>query len=84
MKAVQYFDPDYIERCKKMTPDQIAKFLDDFRMLHRPSKLVKTKLISLKVEEDLLEAFKFESNIQEIPYQTQIKKLMREWLVKRN
>jgi hypothetical protein len=28
MKAVQYFDDDYLQRCREMTPDQIIQFLD--------------------------------------------------------
>ena len=29
-RPVQYFKPEDIERGKKMTPDQIVQFLDDF------------------------------------------------------
>jgi|GEM_PF-6823811 len=40
----------------------------------------KSRLISLKVPEALLEAFKVKSRLSGIPYQTQIKKLMSAWL----
>lgn len=41
-----------------------------------------SKLISLKVPEDLLSAFKARAGMANTPYQTQIKILMREWLQK--
>ncbi len=80
MKAIQYFSETYLEHCRDMTPDQVLKFLDDFRRLHgtQPSA---SKLISMKVPEDLLNAFKARSRMTNTPYQTQIKVLMREWLL---
>ena len=40
----------------------------------------KSKLISLKVPEDLLNVFKTKAALTNTPYQTQIKVLMKEWL----
>jgi len=78
MKVVQYFTQEYLEQCKKMKPKDILRFLEDYRCLNaQPSK---TKLISLKVEENMLNAFKQKAEISNIKYQTQIKKLMYEWL----
>ena len=80
MKTVQYFSDEYLERCRGMTPEQILRFLDDFRRLHGSSP-VKSKLISIKVPEDLLNAFKTRAAIANTPYQTQIKTLMKAWLL---
>ncbi len=79
MKAVQYFSDEYLAQCQAMSPDQVLRFLDDFRRLHgaRPAP---SKLISLKVPEDLLSAFKTRAKLAGVPYQTQIKTLMKEWL----
>lgn len=78
-KPIQYFNRDYVEQCRGLTPDQILIFLDDFQKLMFNSH-EKCQLISLKIEPSLLNAFKFKSKLKGIPYQTQIKKLMKEWL----
>ncbi len=80
MKAVQYFSDEYLERCRDMTADEILRFLDDFRRLHGSSP-AKSKLISIKVPEDLLNAFKAKAGMANTPYQTQIKALMKAWLL---
>lgn len=68
-----------LESCKGMTPDQILEFLENYRLLlSKPPK--KSKLISLKIDPSLLAAFKHKAKTAGIPYQTQIKKLMMEWL----
>jgi predicted DNA binding CopG/RHH family protein len=63
-----------------MTPDQIIRFLDDFRQLHAAPVKSKSKLISIKIPENLLNAFKAKAALASVPYQTQIKKLMRAWV----
>ena len=78
MKTVQYFSDDYIEQCKKMSAQQIAEFLEMFRLINQPAP--KTKLISLKVQEPLLAAFRAKCELNGKKYQTQIKTLMEEWL----
>lgn len=81
MRPTQYFSKDYLERCRAMRPEQIVRFLDDFRSLHHPRDgSSKSRLISLKVPEVLLEAFKTKARLSAIPYQTQIKRLMSAWL----
>jgi len=80
MKAVQYFSDEYLERCRSMTVEQILHFLDDFRSLHGGCP-VKSKLISIKVPEDLLNSFKAKAGMAGTPYQTQIKSLMKAWLL---
>ncbi len=78
-KTIQYFTKEYLDRCKGMTPEQIIEFLENYRLLF--SKIPeKSQLISLKVEPSLLNAFKRRAELEGTPYQTQIKKLMQEWL----
>lgn len=81
MRPVQHFSPDYLKLCRLMRPEQIVQFLDDFRMLHaRPEFTPKSRLISMKVPEPLLGAFKIKARLSGIAYQTQIKRLMSHWL----
>ena len=82
MKTVQYFSDEYLQQCRKMTPDQIVRFLDDFRQLHGAGTRSQSKLISIKVPEDLLNAFKTRAVLAGVPYQTQIKTLMKAWVTK--
>lgn len=80
-RPVQMFSPDYLKRCKKLPPEGILRFLEDFRLLHggtRPS--TKSRLISIKVPEFLLSAFRRKAELAGIRYQSQIKRLMTQWL----
>lgn len=82
MRPVQKFTSEYLENCRKMKPEEILEFLENFRRLtssaqERPTK---SKLISLKVPEDLLESFKLKAEASGQRYQTLIKKLMLEWV----
>lgn len=79
MKAVQKFTDEYLERCREMSTDDIVRFLDDFRQV-QGSRQAKSRLISMKVPENLLAAFKAKARLCNVPYQTQIKALMIEWL----
>jgi len=81
-KTVQYFSKDSLKRCAGMTPDQIIEFLENYRQLvtRAPEKC---QLISMKIEPSLLKAFKTKAQSEKVPYQTQIKKLMRDWLISR-
>ncbi len=80
MKAIQLFSDEYLHQCRGLTPDQVVRFLDDFRRLHgnRPAR---SKLISMKVPEDLLNTFKAKAKMIKMPYQTQIKALMKAWVL---
>jgi predicted DNA binding CopG/RHH family protein len=80
-KTIQYFTPEYLKRCAEMTPDQIIEFLESYRLL-LSSVPEKCQLISMKIEPSLLRAFKYKAALEGVPYQTQIKRLMREWLLK--
>jgi predicted DNA binding CopG/RHH family protein len=79
-KPVQFFTKEYLERCKKLTPDQIIEFLENYRTLMSEVP-EKCQLISMKIEPSLLKTFKRKAELEGIPYQTQIKKLMRQWLI---
>jgi predicted DNA binding CopG/RHH family protein len=80
VRPVQFFTDEYLRQCRGMTADQVIRFLEDFRNLHagRPTR---SKLISLKVPEDLLQAFRQRAELAGVPYQAQIKRLMRKWVL---
>jgi predicted DNA binding CopG/RHH family protein len=66
-----------------MSTKDIVEFLENFRELQsavQSQARAKSRLISIKIPEDLLEAFRKKSALEGVPYQTQIKKLMKEWL----
>jgi predicted DNA binding CopG/RHH family protein len=81
MKTVQHFNDEYLQQCREMTPDQIIRFLDDFRQLHGAETRSRSKLISIKIPENLLSAFKARASLTGTPYQTQIKTLMKAWVI---
>ncbi len=84
MKTLQKFSPEYLEQCKKMKPEQILKFQDDFRKLHGANKSDSTELISLRVPKALLDSFKARAEMENLRYQTQIKALMQAWVLGKN
>ena len=79
MKPLQTFSDEYLARCAEMSPEDIVRFLDDFRRIHGSAR-APSRLISMKVPENLLAAFKAKARLAGTPYQTQIKKLMTTWL----
>ena len=78
-RPLQRFSDDYLERCRALRPEEIVRFLEDFRML-QGSAQARSRLISVRVPEPLLAAFKARARLAGVPYQTQLKKLMRDWL----
>jgi len=80
MRPVQFFSDAYLEQCGRMRADQVLRFLDEFRALQSRRKPARSRLISIKMPVDLLRAFKAKANLYDIPYQTQIKRLMVDWL----
>jgi len=82
MKTIQYFSEDYIKKTRHATPEQILNFLEQFRLMQSPSKNINScsKMISLKITEDLLKTFRAKCEIEGIKYQTQIKNLMSQWV----
>ena len=79
-RPVQYFSKEYLEQCKRMKPEDILRFLDAFRGLYSPAARRESRSISMRVPENLLEAFKAKTNLHDVPYQTQIKHLMMDWV----
>lgn len=82
MRPVQYFSNEYLARCKGMATEQILESLEAFRRMQEKPK--RSKLISLKVPEPMLEAFKQKSALEGIKYQTKIKSLMQSWLTRQS
>ena len=78
MKPVQYFSDEYLQRCRELKPGEVLEFLESFRLLQMPPE--KSKLISIKVPESLLAAFRRKCEICDVKYQTRIKQLMKAWL----
>jgi len=78
MRPVQFFSDEYLEQCKHATPETILEFLESFRLMNGPTG--KSKLISIKVPIYLLEGFRRKCELREMKYQTQIKKLMEQWM----
>ena len=78
MKGLQKFTAAYLEQSRRMSSDAVARFLDEFRRLHGPKS--KSRLISMKVPEPLLAAFKLRCDALGERYQTKIKALMLAWI----
>lgn len=81
-RPLQLFSDEYLAYSRKLTPEQVVEFLENFRRVAWVGKKSKSKLISLKVPEDLLSAFKTKADSEGRAYQTLIKELMTEWLLK--
>lgn len=85
-KALQVKGHEHFGAHEKLSPEATLQFLDEFAKLHSAKLLSQTSdtksiLISMKVPPGLLQAFKSQCQLKGIPYQTQIKKIMREWLL---
>jgi uncharacterized protein (DUF4415 family) len=78
-RPVQYFTAEGLARGREMAAEEILDFLETFRQLQSQAA-VPTRLISLKVPEDLLKTFRTRCELAGVRYQTQIKRLMREWI----
>jgi hypothetical protein len=82
-KAVQYFSDEYLLQCREMSPESIVEFVEGFRELHgNVGRAARSKLISIKIPEDLLAVFRTKAALAGVPYQSQIKLLMKEWIKK--
>ena len=78
-RPVQTFSDEYLARCRELSALDIVRFLEDFRRIQGEVES-RSRLISLKVPEPLLAAFKTKARLGGVRYQTQIKNLMRQWL----
>lgn len=80
-KALQKFDRKKSEEFKEFSVEETIGFLENFRLLAGANgRSGKSKLISIKIPEALLIAFKSKAEQQGRPYQRIIKELMWEWL----
>jgi len=78
-RPLQRFTSEYLERCRELSPDDVIRFLEDFKRIQGAANS-RSRLISLKVPQPLLDAFKVQARLHGLRYQTQIKTLMRNWL----
>ena len=78
MRPVQYFSKEYLKQTRRTSPEETVQFLEDFRLMH--AKPAASKLISMKVPEPLLAAFRFKCSERGVKYQTRIKELMIDWI----
>lgn len=78
MKPVQLFSDEYLDQCRDATPEAILEFLESFRQIGDVSG--KSKLISIKIPLPLLDGFRRKCGLENVKYQTQIKRLMDQWL----
>ena len=79
-KTLQYFSDEYLQQCKGASPEAILEYLESFRLLYEAQP--RTKLISIKIQQTLLENFRKKCQLHNVRYQTQIKRLMLDWLEK--
>ncbi len=56
------------------------EWLEAMRELNKATKVEKSKLISMKIDPQLLHAFKLKCELEKRPYTTKIKELMIEYL----
>jgi predicted DNA binding CopG/RHH family protein len=80
-KAVQKLTKEQIAWGKKLSIEERVKFVEDFMRLAHEASDAKSKLISIKMPEDLLRLFKAKCASNKLTYQTQIKELMRKWVL---
>ena len=79
-RPVQFFSDEYLARCRAMKPEEVLEFLESFRQLSQRTGHT-SRPISLKVPQDLLDAFRAKCRLEGVRYQTQIKRLMSDWLM---
>ncbi len=78
-KGLQKFKKKDLSQIGNTDATQIAKFLEDFQ--HMIAGIDdKTKMISLRVPENILSAFKFKAERQKLKYQSVVIDLMRKWI----
>ena len=78
-KPVQRFSEERLMQDQLLPKEEIVRFLEDFQVLQGGDE-GQRQLIRLRVPERLLNHFKLQSKQRQISYQTQIVRLMREWL----
>lgn len=81
-KAVQEFSDEQLRYARALTPEQVVRFLEDFRLLHAGRALAQGKSIQInvRVPQALLRVFRARADALGVPYQAQIKRLMEQWI----
>ena len=79
-RPLQYFSDEALARSRKLSPEQTLRYLEGFRLLQRESRPKKSRLISVRVPEDMLDTFRAKAARAGVPYQTQLKRLMTRWI----
>lgn len=59
---------------------EVMNFIENYKRMLDPRAQKRSKLISIKIPEPLLEAFRYKAAREKTPYQTKIKQLMMEYL----
>ena len=73
------FSDKYLANCKDLSIEEKVDFLENYRLAMSDTK-APLMPINFDIPKPLLEAFKQKSKLEGIAYQTQIKKLMKQWL----
>ena len=79
-RPLQYFSDEALARSRKLSPEQTLRYLEGFRLLHAAPRPVKSRLISVRVPQGMLDTFKAKAARAGVPYQTQLKRLMARWI----
>ena len=79
-RPLQYFSDEALARGRKLSPEQTLRYLEGFRQLHGAPSTEKSRLISVRVPQGLLDTFKTKAVRAGVPYQTQLKRLMARWI----
>jgi uncharacterized protein (DUF4415 family) len=56
------------------------QWLEAMRKLNKAKKVESSKLITIKIDPNLLDSFKLKCELEKRPYTTRIKELMRDYL----
>ena len=78
MKTVQYFSNEYLEQARRTPPHEVLQYLESFRLLHGDPRGA-SRLISMRIPQALLDAFRQRCKVHGVRYQTKIKELMLAW-----
>jgi len=79
-KSIQFLTKEYLIEAQKMKKEEIIVFLDGYREMISQTQKDSSILISLKVPRSLLGTFKAKARLSNVPYQSQIKILMKNWI----
>jgi predicted DNA binding CopG/RHH family protein len=80
-KAVQKLSREQIKWGMSLSIEERLQFVENFMQLAHNTSDAKSKLISIKIPEDFLNLFKSKCASKNLTYQTQIKELMKKWVL---